>query len=237
VAVGGTGLYLKALIDGLSPIPDIPEAVRLEARRLFHSLGNQAFHDQLTRRDPLTAGRLAPGNSQRLMRAWEVLEATGRPLADWQDEPPRNRLDADVLAIALLPPTSQLYPACDRRFLAMLGQGAMDEARAFMALGLDACLPVAKVLGLAALSDHLAGTASLELAVARAQQATRNYAKRQRTWFRHQLAARIVVDAQHSESFLPQIFAIIRQFMLTGGGCESRLPASRANLGGKDQTS
>ena len=237
VVVGGTGLYLKALTDGLSPIPDIPDSVRQAARDLFQHLGNQAFHDLLAGRDPLTASCLAPGNSQRLMRAWEVLEATGRPLADWQQEPPRDRLDATVLSIALLPTSEQLYPACDGRFLRMLADGALDEVRDFQARGFSPVLPVGKVLGLSQLADHLRGACRLEAAVARAQQATRNYAKRQRTWFRHQMVAGMVVDAQFSESFLPKIFSFIRQFLLTGARCESRLPASQANLRGKDQTS
>lgn len=237
VVVGGTGLYLKALTDGLSPIPDIPDAVRQAARDLFQHLGNQAFHGLLAARDPLTASRLAPGNSQRLMRAWEVLEATGRPLADWQREPPINRLDATVMSIVLLPPSAQLYPVCDGRFQRMVSVGALDEVRAFLARGVNPALPIGKALGLNQLADHLRGTCRLEAAVARAQRATRNYAKRQLTWFRHQMAAGTVVDAQFSESFLPKIFAFIRQFLLTGAGCESRLPASQANFRGKDQTS
>lgn len=218
VVVGGTGLYLKALLDGLSPIPDIPDEIRAATRQLFLRLGNRDFHARLTARDPVTAARLAPGNSQRLMRAWEVLDATGRPLADWQREPPRDRLEAEVLTLALLPPSEQLYPACDQRFLAMLEQGALDEVRHFAAREVDPGLPIAKVLGLAQLTEHLRGNCGLQPAVARAQQATRNYAKRQRTWFRHQLVSPTVLDAQFSESFLPKIFSIIRQFLLTGDG-------------------
>ncbi len=216
VVTGGTGLYIRALISGLSPVPEVPDAVRTEARQRFAELGNAAFHAELAARDPVMGGRLDPGNSQRLMRAWEVLEATGRSLAEWQGEPPADRLDARVFSIAVTPPRDTLYAACDRRFLAMLEKGAVDEVRALMALGLDPGLPAMKALGVPELVALLEGRLGREEAVAAAQQATRRYAKRQQTWFRHQLIAQHRLVAQFSESFCDEIFAKIRQFLLTG---------------------
>ncbi|OIR06264.1 tRNA dimethylallyltransferase [mine drainage metagenome] len=215
VVVGGTGLYLRALTQGLSPIPEIPETVRAETRALLERLGNQAFHARLAGRDPVMAARLHPGNSQRLARAWEVLEATGRSLADWQDQPAPDRLEAATATVLLAPPREALYQSCDRRFLAMLEQGALDEVAALMALRLDPALPVMKALGVPELAAHLAGRLGLEQAMAQAQQATRHYAKRQSTWFRHQLAADFVLNAQYSEMFFDEIFSNIRQSPLT----------------------
>ncbi len=215
VVVGGTGLYLRALTQGLSPIPEIPETVRAETRALLERLGNQAFHARLAGRDPVMAARLHPGNSQRLARAWEVLEATGRSLADWQDQPAPDRLEAATATVLLAPPREALYQSCDRRFLAMLEQGALDEVAALMALRLDPALPVMKALGVPELAAHLAGRLGLEQAMAQAQQATRHYAKRQSTWFRHQLAADFVLNAQYSERFFDGIFSNIRQSPLT----------------------
>ncbi|MGH6959468.1 MAG: tRNA (adenosine(37)-N6)-dimethylallyltransferase MiaA, partial [Dongiaceae bacterium] len=154
----------------------------------------------------------------RLQRAWAVLEATGRSLAAWQAAPGTG-LSADGIATArlvLLLPRERLYAACDARFVTMLDAGALDEARRIAALGLDAGLPSMKALGLRELLTYLRGELPLADAIAAAQQATRNYAKRQTTWFRHQLAdaRRIEPDeagAQFSERFLDEIFNFIRE--------------------------
>ncbi len=215
IVVGGTGLYIRALIDGLSPVPEVPAAVRAACRERFARLGNADFHAALAERDPRMAARLDPGNSQRLMRAWEVIEATGRSLADWQDLPPQGRLDARVSTLLVMPPRAALYAACDDRFLGMVERGAVDEVRRLSAEGLDPALPVMKALGVPELRRHLAGEIGLDRAVAEAQRATRHYAKRQLTWFRHQLVAQQTVDAKFSESFAERIFANIRQFLLT----------------------
>jgi tRNA dimethylallyltransferase len=216
VVVGGTGLYLKALMEGLSPIPDVPDAVRQETRDRFAALGNAAFHAALAEIDPRMAARLHPGNSQRLMRAWEVLAGTGRSLADWQDEPPLAPIAARFFTMALLPERERLYAQCDGRFLAMLEQGALEEVRVLTARSLDPDLPALRALGVSELAQHLRGELSLTDAVAAAQQATRRYAKRQMTWFRHQLSADFSLSTQLSESLQGKIFANIRHFLLTG---------------------
>lgn len=216
VVVGGTGLYIRALTRGLSPIPEVPAEIRAAAREMFARLGNEAFHRLLAACDPLTASRLHPGNSQRLVRALEVFEATGRPLAAWQALPPAGGVAARFLTLALEPPREALYAACDGRFLAMLEQGALDEARRLAASGLDPALPVMKALGVPELLRVARGESTLDAAVADAQRATRNFAKRQLTWFRHQLDGPVRFPAQYSESLRPKIFSIIRGFLLTG---------------------
>ncbi len=216
IVVGGTGLYIRTLMRGISPVPAIPAAIRDEARARLSRLGNAAFHAELAARDPTMAARLDPGNSQRLVRAWEVIVATGRSLADWQADPMEGAVPARWHSIALLPPRDWLYANCESRFQRMVEHGALDEVRALLDLDLDPALPAMKALGVPELASFLRGERSLEAAIAAANQATRNYAKRQMTWLRHQLDASEVVYAQFSESHRAEIFANIRQFLLTG---------------------
>jgi tRNA dimethylallyltransferase len=220
IVVGGTGLYLTALMDGLAPVPEIPAAVRAEARALHARLGGQAFHAALRERDPVSAARLGAGDTQRLVRAYEVVVGTGRSLADWQAQGRDGAADGDAadlayLPLVLAPPRPALYAACDARFRSMLGRGALDEVAALAALGLDPRLPAMKAVGVPELLAHLRDEITLPEAVRRAQQGTRRYAKRQTTWFRHQLAGARVFPAQFSESLLPETFSIIRRFLLT----------------------
>lgn len=189
VVTGGTGLYLRALVQGLSPIPDIPGDVRLQARALMAGIGNVAFHTVLAERDPLAAARLPVGDTQRQIRALEVLEATGRSITAWQKEPPVPVVEADFLTIVLDPVRPWLYQRCDLRFAQMMQQGALDEVRALDALGLSADAPVLKALGVPELRALLRGELPEAAALDAAQRATRNFAKRQVTWFRHQLDA------------------------------------------------
>jgi tRNA dimethylallyltransferase len=219
IVVGGTGLYLRALLEGLAPVPPVPAAARDEARALHARLGGPAFRDALAALDPETAQRLAAGDAQRLIRAFEVATATGLPLSAWrrrQGPAP----DLAAAAITLLPPRPALFAACDARFLAMMQAGAPVEAEALLARRLAPTLPAMKAVGVPELGALLDGRLTLEAAVAAAQQATRRYAKRQYTWFRHQLPEtgqlnKMVVTAQFSESLLPEIFSFIRQFLLT----------------------
>ncbi len=221
LVVGGTGLYLRALIEGLAEVPEVPAAVRAAAEARHRELGGPGFHAELAVRDPGMAERLKPGDSQRLIRAWEVLEATGRSLAEWQAD---GALAGDAagyrfLRLVRLPPRAALYAACDARFLAMIERGALEEVRRLRALGLDPRLPVMRALGVRELGRHLDGALSLDAAVAQAQQATRNYAKRQMTWLRTQAPPKsvrtLIVNGQYSKSLDPKIFANIRRFLLT----------------------
>ncbi|MHA1536403.1 MAG: tRNA (adenosine(37)-N6)-dimethylallyltransferase MiaA [Alphaproteobacteria bacterium] len=213
VVVGGSGLYLRALAEGIDEIPPVSPEIRKAVRDRHAAIGGAAFHAELGARDPRSASRLRPTDSQRLIRAAEVLRATGRTLGDWQGAakagPPAG---LRFLTIVLAPPREILYPACDARFEAMVEGGAIDEVRALMALALDPGLPVMKAVGVRELGSALAGEASLADAIAAGQQATRRYAKRQYTWFRHQSQSASVINEQYSESLLPQIFNKIRLF-------------------------
>jgi len=219
IVVGGTGLYLRALEKGLAGVPEVLAAVRAAAEAKHRELGGPAFHAALAVRDPAMAARLRPSDRQRLVRAWEVLEATGRSLADWQDDGTAGS-PYRYCTIVCLPPRAALYAACDARVTAMIDAGAIDEVRALVALNLDPALPVMKALGVSAIGRHLAGDLALDAAITATQQQTRNYAKRQMTWLRTQLLPdhpdAIVVDEQYSESMWPKIFRNIRQFLLTG---------------------
>ena len=186
ILVGGTGLYLSALMTGLPPVPEIPRPVRAAARDRHRVLGGVGLHAELATRDAAMAARLDPGDKQRLIRAWEVVEATGRSLAEWQQEPAGPPAGLDFRPVLVAPPRTALYAACDARFLGMVEDGAMDEVRRLLALGLDRDLPAMKALGVRELGRHIAGELDLDRAITQAQQATRNYAKRQLTWFRHQ---------------------------------------------------
>lgn len=192
LVVGGSGLYVSALTDGLAPVPPVaPEVLRRAAARRAE-LGARAFHAELAARDP-DSRRLAPGDAQRTVRAWAVLESSGRALADWRAEP-RDPLPGPILRILLRPERSALYRACDRRFAAMLARGVLEEARALAALDLDPALPAMKALGVRPLLDCLTGAVTLEEAAARAARDTRRYAKRQLTWLRRRYPADLVLD-------------------------------------------
>jgi len=219
VLCGGTGLYIKALTEGLSPIPDIPQSVRRSVRDRFEAVGTDAVHQALLAVDPVAAGRLPPQDRQRLLRALEVFEATGRSLVSWQREPAEGPPPGMKFYTVLLePPRAALYAACDARFHAIIGAGALEEVEALRALDLDPLLPAMKALGMRSLLDHLAGKCDLETAVAAAQKATRNYAKRQNTWFQHQIIAQIKAYEQYSEKLRDEIFSKICRNWLTPPG-------------------
>ncbi len=207
VIVGGTGFYIKTLLLGISPIPDIPASFRHEAAALQKELGNPGFHQELARRDPAIAAKLDPLNTQRLIRAFEVLAATGKSLAEWQAVPrigPPE--DLRFLTVVLQPPRALLYAACDGRFGQMLERGALEEARTFSEQVPDNTA-LSKALGYPELLAHLAGKTSLADAVTLAQQSTRNYAKRQVTWFRHQIQADMVLESPDPAPLLARLKA------------------------------
>jgi tRNA dimethylallyltransferase len=214
IIVGGTGLYLKALEEGLAPIPEIPVTTRREAIELHRTLGGVAFRDRLSELDPATARRLSPGDKQRLIRAFEVARATGIPISQWQQQrisQPGLRIGTILLA----PPRKPLYAACDARFARMIEAGAVDEAARIAARGLDPELPAMKALGLPELLSHLREEIPLDAAINAAQRATRRYAKRQMTWFRHQTTPGLTLTAQFSESLLRCSRHFVEGFLLT----------------------
>jgi tRNA dimethylallyltransferase len=182
ILVGGTGLYLRTLLDGIAPVPEIDPQIRADIR----ALAVRDAYAALSREDPAAAARLSPNDTTRVARALEVVRSTGRPLADWQ----KDKLGGignqiDLMPMILLPPRDWLYARCDARFVQMMDAG-LDEVAALLARGLDPDLPVMRAIGVPELADHLAGRLSRDAALAAAQMATRNYAKRQFTWFRNQ---------------------------------------------------
>lgn len=190
VVAGGTGLYLAALTEGLSPVPPVPEEVRTHWRARQAQEPAEALHAALARRDPEMARRLRPSDPQRIVRALEVVDGTGRSLAEWQREREAPLLPAGpgVRRIVLSPDRTLLRRRIAERFQAMMAAGAVEEAAALASRGLDPDLPVMKAIGVAELSAHAEGRLSREEAVERAVTATRQYAKRQETWFRHRFA-------------------------------------------------
>ena len=215
VVTGGTGLYLKALIEGLSAIPDIPLDLRSELRRRLAEEGSVALHDELSRRDPTAAGRLQPGDSQRVLRALEVFEATGRSITEFQGRFMASPRGLHFAIILLRPPRDQLYATCDSRLISMVDAGVVDEIRRLRSAGFDPDLPIMKALGMKEFGAHLDGHRSMEEALKDAQQSTRRYAKRQTTWFRNQNIADFYIDEQYSERINDKLFAFIRQKVLT----------------------
>ncbi len=183
ILVGGTGLYLRTLLDGIAPVPPIDPEIRAAVRALAQPQARAALEAE----DPAAAARLAPADMARTMRALEVVRSSGRPLAAWQGDRQGGIGSAIALhAAVLLPEREQLQARCDRRFAAMLDGGAREEIAALLARKLDPQLPVMRAIGVREVADWLEGRATREEALLRGQAATRQYAKRQYTWFRHQ---------------------------------------------------
>ncbi|MHA1564381.1 MAG: tRNA (adenosine(37)-N6)-dimethylallyltransferase MiaA [Alphaproteobacteria bacterium] len=208
IVVGGTGLYLRVLMQGIAPVPAVPAAIRQAAGALYDTIGAARFHRRLSALDPVAAAKLAPADRQRLTRAWEVHQATGRPLSQWQEMAPDGDNPA-CTAFTLLPPREQLYQACDDRFVAMVEGGAMAEVEALVKRRLASSQPVMKAVGVRELMGYLRDEWSLEEGIRRGQQATRRYAKRQYTWFRNQLTDTETFHQKYSNNLLPEIFAKI----------------------------
>ena len=183
ILVGGTGLYIRTLLDGIAPVPAIEADVRAEVRAMPVAEAYAA----LVAEDPARAAALAPADAARIARALEVVRSTGRPLADWQADLAGGIGDKVALRpLILMPDRAWLYERCDRRFAMMWQGGAVAEVEALLARGLDPALPVMRAIGVSEIADFLAGTLSEADAIAAGCQSTRRYAKRQYTWLRHQ---------------------------------------------------
>ena len=183
ILVGGTGLYIRTLLDGIAPVPAIDPAVRERVRALPQERRLAALRVE----DPAAAERIAPGDSTRTARALEVVRSTGRTLGDWQRDISGGIGDAvDLNAVILLPERTELYERCDARFAAMLESGAIPEVATLLARNLDPELPVMRAIGVRQIAALLSGEYLRSAVLAEGQQATRNYAKRQYTWLRHQ---------------------------------------------------
>lgn len=184
--VGGTGLYFTALTRGLADIPHIPETVRTATAAALEVEGECAFRRRLGALDPRAEARITAGDRQRLVRAMAVVEHTGRPLSDWTVETTPLLTPGGWTGLVLEPDRGTLYARCDARVAQMIAQGALEEVRTLTARALDPQSPAMKAVGVRELAAHLRGETTLDEAVAAVRQATRNYAKRQLTWFRNQ---------------------------------------------------
>jgi len=210
IVVGGTGLYFRALLQGLSPIPATDPHVRAFWRAEAARRPAVELHALLAGRDPEMAARLMPTDTQRIVRALEVLEGTGRSLAEWQRQPGRPVLDAaGTVRLLLLPERQGHGAAIDARFDAMLAAGALDEVRALVTAGLSAEFPIMRAHGVPWLAAHLRGALSLEEAVAVAKGDTRAYAKRQLTWLRRNMITWYQIKSQETERFIAHEFAFV----------------------------
>ena len=183
VLVGGTGLYLRTLLDGIAPIPEIDPQIRAEVRAASVAENLAA----LTPLDPVAATTLNPGDTTRIARALEVVRSTNKTLGEWHEEREGGIGDAiDLTALVLTPSRPWLYERCDRRFQQMIDHGAVEEVETLLARGLNPNLPVMRAIGVAEIAKYLMGEWTLEETVAAGTIATRRYAKRQYTWFAHQ---------------------------------------------------
>jgi len=184
--VGGTGLYFSALTKGLAEIPPVRLEVRDAVQAEFDAEGEATFRRRLAEVDPAAEAAVFPGDRQRLVRALSVYRASGRPLSAWKADTRPLLSPGSYDALVVEPPRDRLYASCDARVDVMMAQGALEEVRALTARGLAPDLPAMKAVGVRELAAHLAGELSFDAAVAAVKQSTRNYAKRQLTWFRNQ---------------------------------------------------
>jgi len=217
IIVGGTGLYLKALMSGISKIPPISNKIRDTLRLRIQSEGNAALHAELFKTDPETAKKLNISDSQRILRALEVYQMTGKTLQQWHKERDDQvgGPEFEFNSVLLRPPRSQLYANCNARFERMVKAGAIEEVQALVKRGLDPNLPAMKALGVPEILLYLNGSLSLEEAILAGQLATRHYVKRQETWFNNQFISEININTQYNFKNNLEIFPFIIKFLLT----------------------
>lgn len=210
IVVGGTGLYFKTLLEGLSPIPVIPDDIRAYWRAEGQRIGPASLHATLGQRDPEMAARLAATDTQRLVRALEVLDATGRSLAEWQRMPgtPIVRQE-EAVRLVLSPDRDVLYARCNARLDAMIRAAALEEVAALAALQLPTDLPVMRAVGVRPLMAHVEEEIDLESAIERSKAETRQYAKRQMTWLRSNMIAWSWLTKQQTECVAREAIAVI----------------------------
>jgi tRNA dimethylallyltransferase len=215
IVLGGTGLYFRALTEGFVEVPAIPDEVRRQTREEVEAIGSSKAHKLLSDVDARWALKVHENDPQRIARGLEVYRATGRALSDWHDEPVEPALSLPFLKIVLEPDRDWLYDRINRRFATMVEEGALAEVGELLSLGLPPTLPVMKALGVPELGSHLRGDMGLEEAIALGQTRSRQYAKRQSTWFKQQMIAWNRVFEQDLESQMDKIFSFIDDFGLT----------------------
>lgn len=209
IIVGGTGMYLQAALEGIAPIPEVPDDIHAACLAQLADQGGAAFRAELATLDQVTADRLFDGDSQRLVRAMGVARATGRPISAWQSDPHEGALSGTAVTVAVVPPREQTYQRIDDRFAAMMASGAVEEVELLLKRRLDASLPVMKALGVREIGAMLAGEIRRERAVELACRDSRHYAKRQMTWIRNNFNAEMTVMEKFSESIIQKIFSIL----------------------------
>jgi tRNA dimethylallyltransferase len=216
IVVGGTGLYLRALISGLHRIPAIPAELRTSLNARLAAEGPAQLHAELATCDPDTAARLAPGDSQRIVRALEVFRHTGRGLTAWQAGA-RDGVPGDLrfFTIVLSPPREALYESCNARFAAMIAEGGIEEVERLKAAAPPPDCPLWKAVGVPPVRAFLAGDIDRERMIDLGRRDTRRYAKRQLTWLRHQIIADMLLETKLSEINQDEIFSEISSFLLT----------------------
>ncbi|MEQ8603546.1 MAG: tRNA (adenosine(37)-N6)-dimethylallyltransferase MiaA [Marivibrio sp.] len=216
ILAGGTGFYVKAMLEGLSPMPEVPDALREGLRARVERQGPEALHRELAEIDPPAAARIAPADRQRIARALEVYEASGRTLSSWQAEPPSGPPPGFAFTVIVLaPPREALVRRIEERFDAMIAAGALAELRALLAADPPADAPLLKAVGAPELAAAARGQMSLAEAAEAAKIATRQYAKRQTTWLKRQILPDLILNEQYSEKLMERVFAFIRDKRLT----------------------
>jgi len=189
IIVGGTGMYFGSLLGKLAEIPSIPKEIRGQTTKLYDEVGHDEFRKILFKKDEISANKIAKNDRQRLIRAYEVICHTGKSLSDWQKEGEsfslENKYNINKILINL--DREELYSRCDKRFLQMIEKGAIEEVKSLIERNLDPTLPAMKILGVPELSSYLKGEITLDKAIEKAKQSTRNFAKRQITWFKNQV--------------------------------------------------
>ena len=210
IVVGGTGLYFRALLRGLSPVPPVDPDARAYWRAQAVARPSPELHAVLRARDRETAARLMPTDPQRIVRALEVLESTGRSLSYWQSQPGLPVLDeAETTQLLVLPERATMVGRIEARFDAMIAAGALEEVAGLLAKGLSPELPIMRALGVAPLAAHLTGAMRLEEAVSVAKADTRRYAKRQLTWLKRNMIAWKALNEQQMKSLGRADFSFI----------------------------
>lgn len=203
--VGGTGMYLNALVKGMSPVPEADRELRADIQRMHQTLGNEAMHKLLLEKDPLMAERLSTGDTQRVLRAYEVVLQTGISLAAWQEKPLEKPLPhATIKTFFVNKNREEVYEHCNQRFDQMLEAGVLEEARAVDSLSPDTSLPAMRAHGLPELLSYLHGQTPLDRAAELAKRNTRHYIKRQYTWFRHQMPDSIRLEGNNHQEIVRQ---------------------------------
>lgn len=216
IVVGGTGLYLKALMTGLHTMPDVPADLRESLNRRLQAEGAPALHAELLVSDPETADGLNAADGQRVVRALEILMHTGRGLRSWQaGETEDAPADLRFVTLALAPPREDLYATANDRFDRMLHAGAIDEVASLLERSPPSDFPLLKAVGVPPIRAFLEGDIGRERLKELGKRDTRRYAKRQMTWFRHQFIPQIPIKTKYSEINLDRIFSKIRNLLLT----------------------